>query len=129
MATPFVYVGTTKVKPGKLEALREQLSELADFVDANEPRMVAFHAFLDEAGSKLTIVQVHPDSASMEFHMQVNAKHFATSFDNLEAVVSEQYYGAISDSLATELAKWDDPTIAVTRMPIHAVGFSRTNVR
>jgi quinol monooxygenase YgiN len=129
MATPFIYVGTTSVKPGRLQALREQLSELVDFVETNEPRMIAFHTYLDEPGSKLTIVQVHPDSASMEFHMQVNAKHFATSFDNLEAVISEQYYGGISDALATELAKWDDPTIAVTRMPIHAGGFTRSHVR
>jgi hypothetical protein len=65
----------------------------------------------------------------MEFHMQVNAKHFATAFDFLEAVVSEQYYGAISDALATELAKWDEPAVAVTRMPVHEGGFTRTNVR
>ena len=51
------------------------------------------------------------DRASMEFHMQVNAKHFATAFDNLEAVISEQYYGQISDALSTELAKWKDPSI------------------
>ena len=75
------------------------------------------------------MVHVHPDSASMEFHMQVNAKHFATAFDNLEAVISEQYYGAISDALGAELAKWNDPAIAVTRMQAHEGGFTRTNVR
>lgn len=129
MSAPFLYVGTMSVKPGRLEALRTQLAELADFVETNEPRMIAFHAYLDEKGEKLAIVQVHPDSASMEFHMQVNAKHFATAFDNLEALISEQYYGEISDSLAAELAKWDDPAIAVTRLPVHEGGFTRTTVR
>ena len=129
MSGTFIYVGTTAIKPGKLEEARMNLAEVVDFVETNEPRMIAFHAFLDEEGSKLTIVQVHPDSASMEFHMQVNAKHFATAFDFLEAAVSEQYYGAISDALATELAKWDDPAVAVTRMPVHEGGFTRTNVR
>ena len=129
MSEAFIYVGTTTIKPGKLEEARNHLTELVDFVETNEPRMIAFHLFLDEEGSKLTIVQVHPDSASMEFHMQVNAKHFATAFDFLEAVASEQYYGAISDGLATELAKWDDPAVAVTRMPVHEGGFTRTNVR
>ena len=65
----------------------------------------------------------------MEFHMQVNAKHFATAFDNLDAVISEQYYGAISDALAAELAKWGDPAVAVTRMPVHEAGFTRSNFR
>ena len=129
MSGAFIYVGTSTIKAGRLEEARKNLAELVDFVETNEPRMIAFHAFLDEEGRKLTIVQVHPDSASMEFHMQVNAKHFATAFDFLEAVVSDQYYGAISDALATELAKWDEPAVAVTRMPVHEGGFTRTNVR
>jgi quinol monooxygenase YgiN len=129
MSGAFVYVGTTAIKPGKLEETRKHLAELVDFVETNEPRMIAFHLFLDEEGSKLTIVQVHPDSASMEFHMQVNAKHFATAFDFLGAALSEQYYGAMSDGLATQLAKWDDPAVPVTRMAVHEGGFTRTNVR
>jgi quinol monooxygenase YgiN len=129
MSAPFVYVGTMSVKPGKLEAIRGWLTELVDFVETNEPRIIAFHAFLHEEGERLVIVQVHPDPASMEFHMESNARHFATAFDYLDAVVSEQYYGEISDSLAVELAKWDDPAIAVTRLPIHAGGFTRTTVR
>src|SRR5262249_29339944 len=129
MAAPFIYVGTMSVKGGRLEALRARLAELVDFVETNEPRMIAFHAYLDEDGERLTICQVHPDSASMAFHMQVNAKHFATAFDNLDAVISEQYYGEISESLAAELAKWDDPPIALRRLPIHGGGFTRTTVR
>ena len=129
MSGAFVYVGTAKIKPGKLEEARKNLAELVDFVETNEPRMIAFHLFLDEEGSTLTIVHVHPDSASMEFHLQVAAKHFATAFDFLESTVGEQYFGAMSDGLAAELAKWDDPSVAVTRAPVHEGGFTRTNVR
>jgi quinol monooxygenase YgiN len=129
MAEPFIYVGTTRIRPGKLEDARKKLAELVEFVETNEPRMIAFHAFLDDEGTTLTIVQVHPDPASMEFHMQVNAKHFATAFDFLESTVSEQYYGAVSDALGAELAKWDDPAVTVVRMPVHEGGFTRSNVR
>ena len=129
MSGAFVYVGTARIKLGKLEEARKNLAELVDFVETNEPRMIAFHLFLDEEGSTLTTVHVHPDSASMEFHLQVAAKHFATAFDFLESNVSEQYFGAISEGLAAELAKWDDPAVAVTRMPVQEGGFTRTSVR
>lgn len=129
MTGPFVYVGTMTIKPGRLEEARKGLAELVDFVETNEPRLIAFHTFLDEEAGKLAIVHVHPDSASMEFHMEVAAKHFTTTFDYLEKVVSEQYFGSISAGLAAELAKWEDPSVAVTRVPVHAGGFTRTNVR
>jgi quinol monooxygenase YgiN len=129
MAEPLIYVFTMSIRPGKLEEARKRLAEMVDFVETNEPRMIAFHCFLDEAGTKLTIVQVHPDSASMEFHMQVNAKHFATAFDYLDELLSEQYYGSISSALTAELSKWNEPGVEGIHMPVHEAGFTRTNVR
>ena len=84
MSGPLINVFTYTIKPGKQEEARKRIAELVDFVETNEPRMIAFHAYLDQDGKSLSIVQVHPDSASMEFHMQVNAKHFATAFDWLD---------------------------------------------
>jgi hypothetical protein len=129
MTGPFIYIGTYDIKPDRLDVARKRIAELIDFVETNEPQMIAFHCFLDEEGSKFTVVQLHPDSASMEFHMQVNAKHFATSFEFLDTQFTEQFYGTISDSLAAELAKWDEPGVQVIRMPVHEGGFTRTNVR
>jgi quinol monooxygenase YgiN len=129
MVGPLIYVGNYSIKPGKLEEARKRLAELVDFVETNEPRLIAFHCFLDEEGSKLAVFQLHPDSASMEFHQQVNAKHFATAFDYLEGRMSDQYYGPISDALGAELSKWDQPGVEAIRMPVHEGGFTRTNVR
>jgi quinol monooxygenase YgiN len=126
MSGPLIYVGTYTVKPGKQGEARRRLAELVDFVETNEPRVIAFNTYLDRDGTTVSIIQVHPDSASMEFHMQVNAKHFATAFDWLDASMSGQYFGPISDALAAELAKWDE---ASTQVPEHAAGFTRTTVR
>ena len=105
---------------------RKRIAELVDFVETNEPRMIAFHVYLDQDGNTLSIVQVHPDSASMEFHMQVNAKHFATAFDWLDTSMGQQLFGPISDALVAELAKWGE---AFTHVPVHEAGFTRTTVR
>ena len=126
MSGPLIVVFSYSIKPGKQEEARKRIAELVDFVETNEPRMIAFNTYLDRDGKTLSIVQVHPDSASMEFHMQVNAKHFATAFDWLEASMSGQYFGPISDALAAELAKWDE---AFAHQPVHAAGFTRTTVR
>jgi quinol monooxygenase YgiN len=126
MSGPLIYVGTYTIKQGDQEDARRRLAELVDFVETNEPRVIAFNTYLDRDGNTVSIVQVHPDSASMEFHMQVNAKHFATAFDWLDTSMSGQYYGPISDALAAELAKWDE---AATHLPVHAAGFTRTTVR
>jgi hypothetical protein len=126
MSGPLIYVGTYGVKPGNEEQARGRLAELVDFVETNEPRLIAFNAYLDRDGKTVSIVQVHPDSASMEFHMQVNAKHFATAFDWLEESMSGTYFGPVSGALAAELAKWEE---SATYMPEHVAGFTRTTVR
>ena len=129
MSEAFVYIGTWTIKPGKEEEARKRMAEIADFVETNEPRMIAFHTFFDDDGKTCTVMQLHPDSASMEFHMQVGASHFATAFDWIDRITSEQYYGPIHDALAAELAKWDEAGTTVTKMPVHDAGFTRTNVR
>jgi hypothetical protein len=126
MSGPLIYVGTYTVKPGNEAAAGRRLTELVEFVETNEPRMIAFNTYLDRDGKTVSIIQVHPDSASMEFHMQVNVKHFATAFDWLDTSMSGQYFGPISDQLAAELAKWDE---AFTHLPVHVAGFTRTTVR
>jgi quinol monooxygenase YgiN len=127
MSQPFVYVGTWTIKPGKLEEAKKFLTEHADLIETNEPRLIAFHVYFDEEGQTASVVQVHPDSASMEFHMQVLSKHLSAAFDYIDTIVSEQYYGPMSKSLSETLAKWETPGVTVTKMPVHEAGFTRTN--
>ena len=68
MSGPIVYVDTSIVREGKLAELKAAIKELADFVEANEPRIVSYGAYLNEDGSRMKIVHAHHDSASLEFH-------------------------------------------------------------
>ena len=127
MGQPFVYVGTWTIKPGKLEEARKWLAEHADFIETNEPRMIAFHVYFDDEGGKASVVQVHPDSASMEFHMKVISEHLGGAFDYIDTILSEQYYGPMSESLSATLSKWETPGVTVTKMPVYESGFTRSN--
>ncbi|MFL5797250.1 MAG: hypothetical protein ACJ77A_04875 [Actinomycetota bacterium] len=128
MGEPFVYVGTWTIKEGKFEEARKALAEhCRELVEPNEPRLIAFHVYFDEEGRTASVVQVHPDSDSMEFHMELISKHLSGAFEVIDRIVSEQYYGPMSASLSETLAKWEGPGVTVTKMPIHEAGFTRTN--
>lgn len=42
-AQPIVYVDTSEVRAGRLEELRAAMADLAEFVEANEPRLLAYN--------------------------------------------------------------------------------------
>jgi hypothetical protein len=127
MSQPFVYVGTWTIKPGKGEEARKWLAEHADLIETNEPRLIAFHVYFNSEGNTASVVQVHPDSASMEFHMELLSKHLANAFDIIDTILSEQYYGAMSESLSKTLAEYETPEVTVTKMPVFHAGFTRSN--
>ena len=48
-----------------------------------EPRVIAFNIYVNDEGTEVTGVQVHPDAASMEFHMQVLREDMMTACGSL----------------------------------------------
>ena len=81
MTAPFIFVGTHRIKEGQLDAYIEYFREFVEFVKENEPRLIVFEGFVDDEGTRMTIVQVHPDAESMEFHMQTIGKHIGEAYD------------------------------------------------
>jgi hypothetical protein len=82
MSDPIVIIDSSEIREGKLEELKTAINDLVDFVEANEPRPIAYIVYLDEAGVRMTVVQVHPDSGSMELHMKVAAPLSAGSWSS-----------------------------------------------
>jgi hypothetical protein len=41
MTGPFIFIATNRLKDGKLEAERKRVPGLSDFIEANEPRLIA----------------------------------------------------------------------------------------
>lgn len=69
MSAPFIYIGTYRLKEGKLEAFKQMCGGLAEFVESHEPRVIAFSVYGSDDGNEASVVQVHPDADSMLFHM------------------------------------------------------------
>jgi quinol monooxygenase YgiN len=128
MSGPFVYIGTNTIKEGKVNECREMLSEIAQLVEAKEPRVIAFNFYLDEANRTVVSVQVHPDASSMDNHMQVISEHLTTAYDVLEETVTEQLYGSGGERMVDEFRQWA-PNATFTVIPHHEVGFTRSSAR
>jgi quinol monooxygenase YgiN len=98
MSEPIVFVDSSEIRPGKVDEARRAFQTLVEFVGANEPRAISYAVYLNEDETHVTVVQVHPDSASMELHMQAAADAFA-GFQDLLELQTMDVYGAPSEEL------------------------------
>lgn len=125
MAEPILYIDTSDIRPGKLEAVRRLMTDLVAFVEANEPQLLAYDFYIDETDTTLTCVAVHPDSASMEFHMDIGWEKFRAFADHIHQR-SIDVYGEVSENVIARLRHKIDMLGrgTVTVHGLHA-GFSR----
>jgi len=73
---PLVYVDTSEVRPGRLEQLKAAMVDLSEFVEANEPQLLAYNVYFSDDGSRMSVLHINPDSASLDFHMKVSGPKF-----------------------------------------------------
>jgi quinol monooxygenase YgiN len=74
---PIVVVDTWKIREGELDAFKDAAREFVDSVAENEPRLIAYDVYIDEERSHSTVIQIQPDSASTEFHMNSRGRSSA----------------------------------------------------
>ena len=129
MSDAIVYTDTADVREGAAEELKAGMKELVDFVDANEPRLIAYNVYFSDDDTRMTVVHVHPDSASLEYHLEVAGPIFRR-FVDLVTLTSIHIYGKPSEQVlkqADEKARLLGRG-AVVVDALHA-GFTRSAVR
>ena len=126
MSEPFIFIATNKLKEGKLEDERRRVPGLCDFIEASEPRVIAFNEYANEAGTEVSVVQVHPDADSFEFHMGVVRERAERAYaETLEATTSVQVYGTPSNAVLDMLRQQAGSGVALSVNPHHLGGFTR----
>jgi hypothetical protein len=128
MSGPFIWIGVHKVKPGKTDELRRALAELPAFVEENEPRLLGFNFYLSDDGSRVAVVQVHPDAESFEYHMKVASGHIAESYQYLDETESTWIFGTPSPAVLEMVEQFrrnagQRETLTVLSRPV--AGFTR----
>ena len=97
---------------------------LVDFVEANEPRLIAFNEYVNDDGTEVAVVQIHPDADSMAFHMEVIAERAAAAYaETVAATTSIQVFGTPSNAILEMLDTRPGPACASVVPPrrLHAL--------
>ncbi|HEY9367633.1 hypothetical protein [Streptomyces sp.] len=125
MTDPLYYVDRSAIREGKLAAVKSGMRDLAEFIEAREPRLIAYHFYIDESESTMTLVAVHPDSASLEFHLELGDPKFR-AFAELIRMRSIDVYGRPSP-LAVDRLRQKAEMLGGGTVTLHTpqAGFSR----
>jgi hypothetical protein len=97
-----VYIDYSEVRDGRLDELKEAIKELAEFVRAKEPRIIAYNVYFTEGGKRMTIIHIHPDAASLQFHMKVAGPEFP-KFADFVNMLTINIYGEVNEGLLEQL--------------------------
>ncbi len=125
MAQPIVYVDTSEVRPGRLDELKAAMDDLARFVQANEPQLLAYNVYFNDDGTRMTVLHINPDSASLELHMKVAGPRFPPIGQFIKMLSIDVYGrpdGGLVETLRQKAEMLDSGTVRVH--DFHA-GFAR----
>jgi hypothetical protein len=102
MGDPLVYIDTSAIGPGMLDRVMAALDDLVAFIEANEPQLMAYGAYVNDEGTEMTVFHVHVDSASLEVHLDVAGPAFRP-FVGLVTLSSIDVFGAPSERALDQL--------------------------
>lgn len=126
MPEPIIYIDRSEIRPGKLDEIKPAMDELVEFVEAEEPQLLSYGFFLDEDEAQLAVVAIHPDAASLEFHMDIGGPRFR-GFAELLEMVSIDVYGEPSERALEQLHQKAQALGKSGRVAVHSLhaGFAR----
>jgi hypothetical protein len=119
------YLDSSIIRPGKLSELKNAVKQLVEFVDLKEARLISYNIYFNEEDSQMSLLQIHPDSASLEFHLELGGPIFL-KFKDLIQLLTIQIYGEPSENLLEQLHR-KAQMLGNAKVTIHNLqaGFSR----
>lgn len=91
MTDTIVYVDRSTINEGQAAIVKDKIQDLVRFIDQREPQLVGYQFYFDEDAGRMTVIAVHPDSDSLELHMEVGRSAFAGFADFIDMQAIEVY--------------------------------------
>jgi quinol monooxygenase YgiN len=99
MREPIILIDKWKIREGKLEEFKDAARDFVDFVFENEPQLIAYNVYVDEESNQCTVVQIHPQSESIDFHMEVAGPRFGRFMELYEPGGRIEVHGRPADHI------------------------------
>jgi hypothetical protein len=102
MSEQLLFIGTYAIPEGKLADFKEANKEMAEFVRDYESRLLSWKTYINADGSEATTIMIHPDSESLEHHLQVARAKISRGIHIVQTRRID-LYGDPSDRLVAQL--------------------------
>jgi hypothetical protein len=125
MTEPIVFISHFRIKEGALDAYRRMHHEAVRALEADKPRTLAFLPYLDEDGTRLTILHLFADAESMDLHFKGAEERSAKAY---EVLVPDGWdiYGTPSDQVLDAMRNAAGASgVTLTLQPEYVGGFLR----
>jgi len=99
---PIVYIDHSRIREDSIDELKAGVRRLVDLIDAREPQLIAYGFYIDEDAMRMTVVAVHPDSASLERHLDIGSAEFR-KLAHLVTLTAIECYGRPSERALEQL--------------------------
>ena len=91
-----VYIDHSRIREDLIDELKAGVQRLVEFIDAREPQLITYGFYIDDDAARMTVVAVHPDSASLERHMDIGGAEFRR-LAHLVTLTAIECYGRPSE--------------------------------
>jgi hypothetical protein len=99
---PIVYIDHSHIREDSIDELKAGVQGLVEYIDAREPQLITYGFYIDEVAARMTVVAIHPDSGSLERHMEIGGGEFR-KLAHLVTLTGIECYGRPSERALEQL--------------------------
>lgn len=120
-----LYLDRSEIRDGRIGDLQEGIRKVVALVEQQEPQLIEYGFYIDHDPDLMTVTAVHPDSASLEFHLEVGNKAFR-QLGEMIVLREIEVYGSVSDR-ARQMLEQKVRMLGGTGFTVHEkfAGFAR----
>jgi hypothetical protein len=101
MAGPIAFISHFRVKKGRLDDFRATFAAGATQLSVAKPRTAVFLGYVDEGGTRATIVHLFPDADAMDHHFEGADARSNAAYEVIQPLGWEIYGEPSPSALAT----------------------------